>query len=100
MSGRQDVTRLLAVTLVRSSIGRPYWEKRTLEVLKLGKLHQTVVHKNTPSVNGMLRSVNHLIDVKPLNVHDSSSHVTPLLTTSGDFYVNGGLVGETDTSKV
>ena len=87
MASGRNVTKLLAVTLVRSSIGRPHWERKTLDVLKLTKLHRTVVHKNTPSVNGMLRSVNHLIEVKPLEVHEDSHDVGPLLTSNGEFYM-------------
>jgi large subunit ribosomal protein L30 len=86
MASGRNVAKLLAVTLVRSSIGRPHWEKKTLDVLKLTKLHKTVIHKNTPSVNGMLHSVNHLIEVKPLEVHEDSNDVGPLLTSNGQFF--------------
>ncbi|EDO33003.1 predicted protein, partial [Nematostella vectensis] len=60
--------KLHAVTLIRSGIRQPWWEKRTLKVLGLTKLHKTVVHKNTPAVNGLLRSVKHLVDVTPIKV--------------------------------
>lgn len=57
---------LHAVTLIRSGIGRPYWQKRTLEALGLTKMHKTIIHKNTPSVNAMLASVKELIKVQPV----------------------------------
>ena len=58
--------KLHAVTLIRSGIGRPWWEKRTLKVLKLERLNQTVIHKNSPSVNGLLKVVKSLIQVEPV----------------------------------
>lgn len=60
------VPKLHAVTLIRSGIGRPYWQKRTLKALKLTKMHKTVIHKNTPSMNGQLASVKELIKVEPV----------------------------------
>ena len=66
MASRRLPSKLHAVTLIRSGIGRPYWQKRTLEALGLTKLHKTVIHKNAPSVNGMLASVKELIKVQPV----------------------------------
>ena len=60
------IPKLHAVTLIRSGIGRPYWQKKTLKVLKLTKMHKTVIHKNTPSMNGQLASVKELIKVEPV----------------------------------
>lgn len=71
-----EVPKLFAVTLIRSGIRQPYWEKRTLKALRLTKLHKTVIHKNSPSVNGQLNAVKHLISIKPIKVvlnPDSSS---------------------------
>lgn len=64
--------KLHAVTLIRSGIGRPWWEKRTLRALKLRKLNETVVHKNTPTVNGRLNIVKSLIQVTPINCDEAS----------------------------
>lgn len=64
------VHKLHAVTLIKSGIRQPWWEKRTLKALGLTKLHKVVIHKNTPAVNGLLRSVKHLIDIRPVNVVD------------------------------
>ena len=63
---KEAISRFHAVTLIRSGIGRPYRQKRTLEALGLTKMHKTVVHKNTPSVNGMLASVSELINIRPI----------------------------------
>lgn len=54
------------VRLVRSPIGQTEEVRRTLKVLQLNRLQATAVHKNTVSVNGMLRSVMHLVKLKPL----------------------------------
>ena len=62
--------KLHAVTLVRSGIGRPWWEKRTLKVLQLERLKQTVVHKNTPAINGQIAAVKNLVKVCPILLHD------------------------------
>ena len=66
MASQRAAHKLHAVTLIRSGIGRPYWQKRTLEALGLTKLHKTMIHKNIPSVNGMLASVKELIKVQPV----------------------------------
>ena len=64
------IHKLHAVTLIRSRIGRPWWEKRTLKSLKLEKLNQTIVHKNTPSVNGRLKMVKSLVKVTPIELDE------------------------------
>jgi large subunit ribosomal protein L30 len=67
-SKASEISKLFAVTLIRSGIRQPYWEKRTLKALGLTKLHKTVIHKNSPSVNGQLNAVKHLISIKPIEV--------------------------------
>ena len=62
------VHKLHAVTQVKSCIRQPWWEKRTMKALGFSRLHQTVIHKNIPTVNGALRSVKHLIDIKPVEI--------------------------------
>ena len=88
--GARLVAKLHAVTLIRSGIGRPYWEKRTLDALGLSKLHQTTVHKNTPSINGMLRSVKDLVLVRPVVVRNDverSACGEANLSGNGHFFV-------------
>ena len=63
-----EIPKLFAITLIRSGIRQPYWEKRTLKALGLTKLHKTVIHKNSPSVNGQLNAVKHLVSIKPVDV--------------------------------
>lgn len=65
---RAVVHKLHAVTQVKSCIGRPWWEKRTMKALGFSRLHQTIIHKNIPTVNGALRSVKHLLNIKPVEI--------------------------------
>jgi large subunit ribosomal protein L30 len=54
----------LRITWVRSSIGRPYDQKRTIVALGLRRLHHTVEHPDNPSVRGMIFKVKHLVKVE------------------------------------
>ena len=54
----------IKVTLVRSGIGFPVPQKATLQALGLRHLNQTVEHKDTPAMRGMLMKVIHLIRVE------------------------------------
>ena len=53
----------LSVTWKVSGIGYKRDQRRTIEALGLRKLHQTVVHDDTPSIRGMLFKVKHLVEV-------------------------------------
>ncbi len=52
----------LAVTQVRSRSGRPERHRRTLEALGLRKHQRTVVLPDNPSIRGMIRQVEHLVE--------------------------------------
>jgi large subunit ribosomal protein L30 len=54
----------IKITQVRSGIGRPLRQKRTLEALGLHKMHQTVEKEVTPQILGMVEKVKHLISVE------------------------------------
>ncbi|MFK7697345.1 50S ribosomal protein L30 [Paenibacillus sp. HJGM_3] len=54
----------LQVTLKRSLIGRPETQRVTVRTLGLRKLHQTVVHNDSPAIRGMINQVSHLVEVK------------------------------------
>ena len=47
----------------RSKINRPVDQKRTLEALGLKKIGQVVEHEMTPSIDGMINKVKHLITI-------------------------------------
>ncbi len=50
----------------KSVIRRPANQKRTIEALGLGKINRSVEKELTPSISGMIKTVNHLIEVKEL----------------------------------
>lgn len=52
------------ITQVRSGIGRPLRQKRTLEALGLKRIRHTVEHNATPQILGMVLKVNHLVTVE------------------------------------
>lgn len=54
----------LRITWVRSTIGRPFDQKRTIVALGLRRLHHTVELPDNPSVRGMVFKVKHLIKVE------------------------------------
>ena len=54
------------ITQVKSKIRRPQNQKRTLEALGLRKIDQVVEHEATPSILGMIKTVNHLISVEEI----------------------------------
>ncbi len=51
------------ISQVRSAIGRPERQKRTIKALGLGKINKTVEVELTPQVNGMINKVSHLVSV-------------------------------------
>ena len=53
----------IKIKQVRSKINRSIDQKRTLEALGLRKIGHTVEHKLTPSIEGMIKKVEHLIIV-------------------------------------
>jgi large subunit ribosomal protein L30 len=53
----------LAITQVRSGVGRKFRHRRTLKALGFKKHQQTVVHDDSPAIRGMLRQVHYLVQV-------------------------------------
>jgi len=54
----------LRITLVRSVIGRPGDQERTVQSLGLRRVNQTVEREDTPSIRGMVRKISHLVEVE------------------------------------
>ena len=52
------------VTQIKSGIGRPADQKRTLEALGLRKLNKTVILPDNASTRGMVAQVKHLVKVE------------------------------------
>ncbi len=55
------------VTQIGSSIGRKYDQEETLVGLGLNKMHKSVILKDTNSVRGMIKKVQHLLKVGNIN---------------------------------
>jgi large subunit ribosomal protein L30 len=53
----------IRVTYRKSAIGYAQDQKATVAALGLHRLHQTVVHADTPAVRGMVQKVRHLVSV-------------------------------------
>ena len=53
----------IKIKQVKSKIGYPVDQKRTLLALGLRKISQVVEVEDTPSVRGMIRKVHHLVNV-------------------------------------
>ncbi len=54
----------LRITLVRSVIGRPGDQERTVKSLGLRKVNETVEREDTPSIRGMVGKIKHLVSVE------------------------------------
>lgn len=57
----------VAVTLIKSPIGRQPAHRATVVGLGLKRMHQTVILEDTPSVRGMLNKVYYMLSVETLN---------------------------------
>ena len=56
----------IKITLKRSTIGRLENQKRTVRALGLKRLHQTVTHKDTAIIRGMINRVSHLVETEEI----------------------------------
>ena len=54
----------LRITLVRSPIGYTKDQKATVKALGLRRMHQTVEHKDSPALRGMLNKIIHMLKVE------------------------------------
>ena len=53
----------LSVRWRKSAIGYGGDQKRTIQALGLRRLGQTVEHRDTPALRGMIRKVRHLVTI-------------------------------------
>jgi large subunit ribosomal protein L30 len=56
----------LRITQVKSGIDRSERQKRTLVALGIKRMHQAVDVDATPQILGMIRKVNHLLEVNEI----------------------------------
>lgn len=64
MPKKDTSDKTVRVTLVRSSIGYTKDQKRTVLALGLRRMHQTVEHKDSPALRGMLQKIIHLLRIE------------------------------------
>jgi len=60
----ESTGRTLLVTLVKSPIGYTKDQKATALALGLRRLHQTIEHRDTPALRGMIQKIVHLVKVE------------------------------------
>lgn len=53
----------IKIKQIKSGIGRPERQKRTLRALGFIRLNQTIEKEETPQIVGMINKVAHLIEV-------------------------------------
>ena len=53
----------IKIKQVRSKIGRPKDQRRTLDALGLRKINAVVEHNATPQILGMVKKVSHLVTI-------------------------------------
>jgi len=61
---KKNEPKQLRITLVRSVIGNTEKHKATVRALGLHKINQSVVQADSPTLQGMLRKINHLVKVE------------------------------------
>ncbi|RJQ18976.1 MAG: 50S ribosomal protein L30 [Nitrospiraceae bacterium] len=54
----------LKVTLKRSLAGKPEKQRKVIHALGLRKINQSIVHKDTLSIRGMIHKTSHLVEVR------------------------------------
>jgi large subunit ribosomal protein L30 len=65
------VVKKLKIKQVRSAIGRTPDQKLTVRALGIRRLHQVVVHNDSPQIRGMIYKVKHLLSVEEAE-HDEA----------------------------
>lgn len=58
------MARKLRIRQTRSAIGRSAKQKSTVRALGIHRLHQVVEHYDTPQIRGMVKRVEHLVEVE------------------------------------
>ena len=60
---KKPAGKTVTVRQIRSTARRPKEQEATLRGLGLGKIRRTRTLEDTPSVRGMIRAVQHLVEV-------------------------------------
>jgi large subunit ribosomal protein L30 len=62
-NNRQAAEMKIKITLKKSFIGRREKHRKILASLGLRKPHQSVIHKDTPSIRGMVNKISDMVEV-------------------------------------
>ncbi|KAA6343786.1 50S ribosomal protein L30 [termite gut metagenome] len=54
---------IIKIKQIKSRIGAPADQKRTLDALGLRKMNRVVEHEDNPSILGMINKIKHLITI-------------------------------------
>ncbi len=63
LEDKEEYMSTIKIKQVKSRIGAPIDQKRTLDALGLRKLNRVVEHEATPSILGMVEKVKHLVTI-------------------------------------
>ncbi len=63
LEDKEDNMSTIKIKQVKSRIGAPADQKRTLDALGLKKMNRVVEHEETPSILGMVNKVKHLVAI-------------------------------------
>jgi len=55
---------MLKITLVKSAIGKPKDQKKTVMALGLNKLNSVVIKNDTPDIRGQVNKLRHLVEAE------------------------------------
>lgn len=55
------------ITQIKSTIDRPKVQKLTIQALGLGKINKSVEKELNPAIEGMIKTVAHLVEVEVLS---------------------------------
>jgi len=64
MPKKESTGKTILVTLVKSPIGYTWDQKATAMALGLRRLHQTIEHRDSPALRGMVQKIIHLVKVE------------------------------------
>lgn len=56
----------IKIKLVRSTIGRKPYQRKTAKALGLGKINSIVEKEANPAILGMVKAIEHLVEVEEI----------------------------------
>ncbi len=61
---------MLKITQVKSRINRKKDHKATLDALGISRMGQTVYHEDTPTIRGMVRKIEYMLQVEVIDIKE------------------------------